>query len=574
MQIHFKKISAVLFLFIFAAFTVFALYPEDSEARRRSSGFKFSKTYKSSSSWKKSGSPSKNVWGKRSGGGIFGYKKQGAQSGSKGFKTKKTQGSQKVSGYSKPYNKTGKKSGFKSTSKFDRKTARAMKKKKAASSLAAYKAEKNKFRKTAEPVTNANTYKKSPVFKKAKTYSSYDYRTQYNQRKSYYNQYNWRQPGYVFASQPRFGMWDALVWWMILDNLGSRNHYAMAYHHSNDQGYQEWRKEADRLAKDNEELGQKLKTLDNKVAIMEGVPKDNDYLPVGMPAEVAIAADVLASKKPENPQLILATASTTGNYHKFGKFLKLNSEGELNVKLRTTAGSLENLRLLVNGEVDAAILQSDVFTVYKKKYPNSKLSATEQVPLYTEAVQMVANTKSDIYSVKDISPGGKHILYIGPQGSGTSMTWLGFCGQDSSYKKIQVRYAPYETALENVIQNKNSVMMFVSGLNSRLLKMAEQEARENKTIRLIEVNDWNFNNASDSFGNNIYRFVDIPSKIYPALQKGFISSRDIETIAVEAVLVVRTEWAQNYGPESMDSLSFAVMETRPVIANLTNGLER
>ena len=582
MKTKFKGIYAALLIFVLAVFTVSVSY-DYSEARRsgfRGSGFK----YKSSGSWKKSYSPSKSVWGNRSGGGIFGskksssgYQKPGAKKPSGTTSSDYSKPQKKVynktsSGYQKPGSRKG--SVFKSGSGFDQKTAKNMKKKKAASSFAAYKAEKNRYKKTSAPVNSTDSYNKSPILNNTKTYSNNDYRTHYNTRDRYYSGNNWTRPAYVFSSMPRFGMWDALVWWMILDNLGSRNHYAMAHHHSEDPGYKEWRKEAEQLAATNSDLAEKLDRLDSKLAGMEGEPKDTGYLPDGMPPEVAIAADVLDAKKPEKPEFILATASETGTYHKFGKLLKVNA-GELSVKLRTTAGSMENIELLINGDIDAAIVQSDAFAVYKQKFPSSKLDATEQVPLYKEAVQMIANKKSDINSVKDLLPNGRHILYIGPKGSGTAMTWSGFCSQDSYYKKIAVRHAPYDIALEQVINDKNSVMMFVSGLNSRILKTAEQEAAKNKTIRLVEVNDWNFNNASDPFGNKIYKFVNIPSDTYPALQKTFVFfGKEIETIAVEAILAMRTDWAQKYGPESVDALSFAVMETQPVIKNLTNGLEK
>ncbi len=114
----------------------------------------------------------------------------------------------------------------------------------------------------------------------------------------------------------------------------------------------------------------------------------------------------------------------------------------------------------------------------------------------------------------------------------------------------------------------------MSGLNSDLLKKAEKEASINKSIRQVEVNDWNFNDTTDPYGNDIYQFVNIPDNIYPGLQKDFILGRDVETIAVEAIMVVRTDWAERYGPEAMDALSFAIMEAGPVMKNRTNGLEK
>ena len=66
----------------------------------------------------------------------------------------------------------------------------------------------------------------------------------------------------------------------------------------------------------------------------------------------------------------------------------------------------------------------------------------------------------------------------------------------------------------------------------------------------------------DENGNNIYQFVNIPSNAYPALQKGWIWGHDVKTLAVQAVLVLRTDWAKKYGQEALDALSLGVMDAK------------
>jgi len=544
----------------------------DADARRyRRSSFK-----RSSKSWTRSASPSKKVWGQRDGGGIFG-KKRSSSGYTKPGTTKETtatsNGTKKkatAGGYSKPGSQKGK--AFSGTSAFDKKNAATLKKKKAASSYAAYQNETGKF-KQKSATTKRKNYNANPIYTKAKRYNDFDFRTHYQRRDSYYRGRGWTPPGYAYRTRPRFGMWDAMVWWMILDNVGGRNSYAMAYHHADDPGYREWRQEADRMAEDDAVLKTKLTDLDARVASLEGTPVQPGYLPDGMPPEVALSAEAMADKKANKPVFTLATASPGGNYTAFGTLMK-QAAPSIAVRLRTTAGSMENLRLLVNHEVDAAIVQSDAFEVFRRTSPKTPLTASEQVALYPEVVQMIANRKSGIQTVQDIKPGGTHTLFIGPKGSGTAMTWEGLCLQDESYRKIKTRHASYENALQRVIEDPNAVMMFVSGLNSSLLNKAETVARETKKIRLVQVNDWDFNDARDDRRNRIYHFVTIPSRTYPGLQKGFILGSDVESIAVSAILVVRTDWARQYGPEAMDALSYAIMKSKPVIRERTNGLTR
>ena len=441
-----------------------------------------------------------------------------------------------------------------------------MRKSKAAQSFKAYQSEQNKFSKKTVSSSGKN-YASDPVFKKSKQYGRFDYGDHYARRDGHYRSHGWSPSPWTYMSRPSFGMWDAMFWWMILDNIGNRNYAAAAYNHAGDPGFQEWKQEAERLAADNAELKTKLDALDKQVSTMSG-PRDPGYIPEGMDPELALAADVLAKKAPEDAPFRLATASKSGNYHYFGTRLDEYAEG-LDVTLRNTAGSMENLRLLLAGEVDAALVQSDAFVVFRKKFPDSKL-VSEQTELYPEAVQMIANRESGITSVSDLDP-DRHVLCIGPEGSGTAMTWEGFCAEDDWYRKIRTKHMDYGAALEEVERNPDMVLMFVAGLHSSLLERAEKMAEKTGNLRLVAVDDWDFNDTRDEFGNRVYSFIEIPSGAYPKLQKGFLFSKDVETLAVNSVLVVRTEWVEEYGAEAMDSLSFAVMEAKPDLLDRVQG---
>lgn len=99
----------------------------------------------------------------------------------------------------------------------------------------------------------------------------------------------WSVPGYAARSASRFGIWDGLFLWFLLDNL-TRPGYADFFHnHQNDPGYQQWRAEADRLAADNADLRGKLNSLDQSLAGKQGQPRDPEYLPPDTPREVALA---------------------------------------------------------------------------------------------------------------------------------------------------------------------------------------------------------------------------------------------------------------------------------------------
>ena len=581
-------------------------------------------------------SPSRNVWGSRSGGGSYGYSKPAAPSprsyskpappGPGGY-TKPATSQTAPGGYTKPmapspggYTKpaTGQtgprattytKPGINKTpapmggyvkpgqsqapavdpakaarvantkasapigSKFDAELVQRMQRQRAAESLKVYQGEQQRFKQPVAPPSQGQVAG-NPVYQKAQTYSKFDYGNYYNRRDKYYGNTGWSPPAYVYKSSPSFGVWDALMWWMILDHVGNRQYTSAAYHHADDPGYRQWRQEADRLAQNNQELKEKLAKLDAEVKQQEseGLARDAAYLPPGMLPEVALAPSVLAKKEPVKPKLRFATGQKGGNYDKFSHLLQTEAaKVNIEVELIGTAGAMENLQKLLADNADAALVQSDVLALKQKKFPGQSL-ISEQAPMYRETVQLVANRGSGIKSIKDIDP-QKHVIFIGPEDSGTAITWEGLCQQDESYCKIPVKHADYTTALKEVETNPNALMMLVSGFRSDYLEQAEQFAKETGKLRLVAVDDWDFNDKKDEHGNSIYNFVKIPSKTYPSLQKGWIWGRNVETLAVMAVLVLRDDWVKQYGANALDAFSLAVARAGVKIYRQVDGLK-
>jgi len=470
-------------------------------------------------------------------------------------------------GYAKPGASRAATEKFTGGSKFDKQVADQERKRRSLESLQSYKAEQAKFKNTAAPV-DPSQYGSSPLLRKGKVYTGFDYGTHYQQRDNFYRAQGYRQPAYAFGGSSSFGMFDSLFLFWMLNNMGNRNVAATAYHHSDDPGFQKWRQEVENLSKDNPDLKAKLAEMDKQIKALQGTPKDPAYLPPGVPPEIALAATALASKKPEKAPLRFAGGQSGGWYEKYGTLLQKTASG-LDVKVISTKGSLENLKLLLKGDADIAVVQSDALALAEKKFPGKNL-VSEQASLYVEYAQLIANRHSGVKSLRDLDP-RKHVVYVGPMESGTALTWVGLCEQEPRYKKIPVKYADYAAALAEVERNKNSLMLFVGGLNSSLLNTAEEEAKKSENIRLVEIQDRHFADKKDKNGNPIYRYVDIASNIYPYLQKGWIFSGDVKTLGVQAVLVLRTEWAAKFGPESMDALSAAILETKPEIQKMVNG---
>lgn len=113
----------------------------------------------------------------------------------------------------------------------------------------------------------------------------------YAQRNGYYSGFGWQPPGYVYASRPSFGMWDALFLWFMLNSIGNASHAMWFHDHADDPGYQQWRQEADRLAADNADLRTKLAELDTQQKALAGEPRDPNYMPPDAKPELALASE-------------------------------------------------------------------------------------------------------------------------------------------------------------------------------------------------------------------------------------------------------------------------------------------
>ncbi len=125
-------------------------------------------------------------------------------------------------------------------------------------------------------------------------YGGPGYRPDYNQGYGYgsgwFGRRGWSVPDYAYRTGGSFGIWDGLFLWFLLDNLTRPDYADFFHHHRDDPGYQEWRAQAERLARENEQIRRQLDQLDRQLTEKEGQPRDPAYLPPDTPPEVAAAA--------------------------------------------------------------------------------------------------------------------------------------------------------------------------------------------------------------------------------------------------------------------------------------------
>jgi hypothetical protein len=88
----------------------------------------------------------------------------------------------------------------------------------------------------------------------------------------------WQPPAYAQGAG-RFGSWDGLLLWFLLDTLNRPGHARAFHDNRSDPGVQAWRQDADRRAADDPALKSKLDELDRQTAALAGEPPQPGRLP-------------------------------------------------------------------------------------------------------------------------------------------------------------------------------------------------------------------------------------------------------------------------------------------------------
>ncbi len=125
-----------------------------------------------------------------------------------------------------------------------------------------------------------DAYNKSRSYTK-KSYSDYKYR--------YYSRKRYSPPSYYYRSYRSFGIWNSLFLWMMLDSISTPRYSRFYYSHYDDPDVQKFIEEANELSKDNEELKEKLDTMEKEVQTMKlkGAVVDSNYIPEDISPELA-----------------------------------------------------------------------------------------------------------------------------------------------------------------------------------------------------------------------------------------------------------------------------------------------
>lgn len=241
--------------------------------------------------------------------------------------------------------------------------------------------------------------------------------------------------------------------------------------------------------------------------------------------------DAKAGEKPDN--LIIATGGTGGTYYPLGGGLAniVKDKAGTNATAQVTGASVENMRLLKNGDVDLAFTQSDIAdyaskgTEMFKEGPVNNLSAI--ATLYSETIQIVVPAKSDIQSVSDLK--GKKVS-VGAPGSGTEanarqiLEIYGLKFEDMDAQRLN-----FSDSSKNIQDGVLDAAFVTAGAPTA----AVNELAATTGVRIVNLDDAKITDLTQKYP--FYAQQIIPAKTYPG------QDADVKTVAVRAMLTVRAE---------------------------------
>lgn len=324
-----------------------------------------------------------------------------------------------------------------------------------------------------------STPSKNVVEQDIKQIFNRDYRTQ--RKKDFYSNYHvpsYAQP--VIMQQPSYGIYDSLMMWSLLDNMGDRHMY---YHHQDDPAFVQWRNDADKLCKEgNTEICEKLNSLDNDVAELKnkGIKKDVSYITDGVDPNIYISPAGIDVETLKSIKICTGTASS--DYSRFAKYI--SDKTKLKIELIPTNGSIDNLTKLSQGYCDMTFAQSDTIV-------SDELVKAMQLSKQ-ESTLLVCNKESKYKSSNDINK--NTTIYVGSDQTGSQFTLNSISSKIDSFKSAKIDNTKSTVEASLLIgENKDTCLFAVDTWDAPYIKQLDNEGKSK--LITIDVNLPNYNQS-------------------------------------------------------------------------------
>ncbi|MBB5937520.1 TAXI family TRAP transporter solute-binding subunit [Streptomyces zagrosensis] len=231
----------------------------------------------------------------------------------------------------------------------------------------------------------------------------------------------------------------------------------------------------------------------------------------------------------------ITTGVRTGVYARYGELLKKRLRKDLprvTVQLKPSAGSVQNIRRLIDGEASFTIATADAVATYRAEGGADAHRLRACARLYDDYLQLVVPAGSTVRSATDLA--GKRVA-IGQPGSGVRLIaerLLTAAGLDPMRDLTPV---PVGISTMTTMLRKGEIDAFF--WSGGLPTAAVSGLAKHFPVRLVQLGDLVDRVHELGGAKNYYRAAVMPADAYPTAQKG----KAVKTIAVANLLVTTDE---------------------------------
>ncbi|MEU1530612.1 TAXI family TRAP transporter solute-binding subunit [Streptomyces fagopyri] len=256
--------------------------------------------------------------------------------------------------------------------------------------------------------------------------------------------------------------------------------------------------------------------------------------------------------------ITFSTGTPTGVYQKYGVLLQsaiAKDMPRLDVRLKNSDGSQENVRRVATGQADFTIAAADAVETYllEDKPGAGRLRGCAR--LYDDYVHLVVPRSSPVRSVADLR--GRKVA-VGPDGSGVRLIAehvLQAAGLDPK-KDIKPSSDGIGTMPDLLEHHRIDAFFWSGGLPTS----AVQKLSDGFAVRLVPIgSDLVAKLHAQGGASRYYRAAVMPADAYPAAQQG----GSVQTLAVANFLITR----EDSDPRLTEELTRTVINSRDHIGS-------
>ena len=262
--------------------------------------------------------------------------------------------------------------------------------------------------------------------------------------------------------------------------------------------------------------------------------------------------------------ITFSTGTPTGVYQKYGTMLQdeiAKDMPNLDVRLRNSDGSQENVRRVATGQADFTIAAADAVEAYMLRGTRGSDMLRGCARLYDDYVHVVVPRSSSVKSVADLR--GKKVA-VGPSGSGVRLIAdhvLQAAGLDPKQDIVPLPDG-IGTMPSLLKQHKIDAFFWSGGLPTSAVQKLSQSFK----IKLLPIGSDLVEKLHQQGGaSSFYRAAVMPADAYPKAQLG----QAVQTVAVANLLITR----EDSDPKLTEELTRTVINSRDQIGAVVHAAQ-